>query len=160
MKKLIIFTISFIIWSNIPAEEKPLYSAYQQYASVSKEANTILPLLRFYSDKQYLSFEQYFTHKDLKHGIDTLFSRLKFPAYLQKVILHKEIITQNTGCLMVAGLSKEKKQTAIYVGYSKTHQWLIDSINVEFLNDNESFLEKPICNTEKLQQKRMEAWVK
>lgn len=160
MKKLIIFTISFILWSNIPAEEKTLYSAYQQYVSVSKEANTILPLLRFYSDKQYLSFEQYFTHEDLKQGIDTLFSRLKFPNYLQKVILHKEIIKQNTGCLMVTGLSKKQKQLAIYVGYTKTHQWLIDSINVEFLHDDEKFLEKPICDAEKLQQKRMEAWIK
>ena len=158
MKKLVIFCIFVFFWNNISAEENTLYSAYEKYVIATKKANTILPLLRFHSKKQYLSFEQYLTHKDLKQGIDTLFSRLKFPDYLDKQILYKEIIMQNTGCLMVSGLSKEKKRISIYVGYIKSHRWLIDSINIEFLNKNEQFLEKPICDVDALMKKRMENW--
>ena len=61
---------------------------------------------------------------------------------------------------MVAGLSKDDKRIAIYVGYIKAHKWLIDSINVEFLNEGEAILEKPICNAEELQKKRMDDFMK
>ena len=158
MKNLIIFFIFVFFWNNISAEENTLYSAYEKYVIATKKANTFLPLLRFHSEKQYLSFEQYLTHEDLKQGIDTLFSRLKFPDYLNKQILRKEIVKQNTGCLMVSGLSIEQKNISIYVGYIKSHRWLIDSINIEYLNKDESFLETPICDAEALMKKRMENW--
>ncbi|MDH5259728.1 MAG: hypothetical protein OEX07_17070 [Gammaproteobacteria bacterium] len=162
MKKFtFLFTLFILLFSfNAYAKNDELYSTFKQYSEHAQTAETVLPLIQYYSDSQYQSFEIYFKHEDLKVGIDTLFSRLQFPSILTDEKMHHETITGNNGCLSVSGLTQDNKRISIYVGYVNSHRWLINHINIEYLTDNEDYLEKPICDNEVLMKKRMEAWSK
>ena len=154
---LFIFLLSFLSF-NLNAAEDELYFVYQEYSTEVDRAQTVLPLMQYYSDDIYKSFEIYFKQENLKEGIDTLFSRLKFPSNISNVSEHYEIIDDGKGCLIVSGKSQEKKPTSIYVGLIKKTSWKIDFINVEFLADGEKYLKTPICDVDALMKKRMEAW--
>jgi len=140
------------------AKDNELYSAFKQYSDITKHAETVLPLIPFYSEKQYQSFELYFKHENLKEGIDTLFSRLQFPSVLHNEKSHNEIINKDSGCLVVSGLSQEKKRVSVYLGFVRSYKWLIDYINIEYINDSDDYLNTPICDNEALMKKRMENW--
>jgi len=159
MKKLV-FIIALLFPFNIFAKSDELFSAFKEYSDNAKTAETVLPLMPYYSSKQYQSFELYFKHEDIKEGIDTLFSRLKFPSVLSDEKFHKEIVSKNKGCLVVSGLSQDNKRISVYVGYVRSHRWLIDYINIEYISDSEDYLDMPICDNEVLMKKRMQAWGK
>jgi len=161
MKLLFAFMFLAFTTVNLSADESPrniLYSTYNEYSLKVNKAKTVLPLLRYYSDEIYNSFDIYFKHSNLKEGINTLFSRLKFTTHLTQVSEHHEIKNNKTGCLVVSGTSAEKKRISIYVGFVKTSSWLINDINIEYLEDNEEYLKAPICDAEELMKKRTKNW--
>ena len=153
-----LFLFILLFSFNAYAKNDELYSTYKQYSEQTKTAETVLPLIQYYSDSQYQSFESYFKHEDLKVGIDTLFSRLQFPSIITTEKSHQETSTDNNGCLSVSGLTQDKKRVSIYVGYVNSNKWLIDYINIEYLTEKENYLEKPICDNEALMKKRMDSW--
>ena len=159
--KLVIFIFCALLTTSIQANESTLKERYLAYKSQVETADTLLPLILYHSDKKIASFERYFKHSDIKVGIETLFNRMKFPNIMSKTQSIKETISHNEGCMLVTGFNQGNEKVSFHIKYVfEKSQWKIDNIDLELLEDHQSFFTSPICSDEKRQALRTKEWEK
>ena len=157
--KLAIFILCALITTSIQANENILKERYLAYKSQVETAGTLLPLILYHSDKKIASFERYFKHSDIKTGIEALFNRMKFPNIMRKTQFIKETISNNEGCILVAGFNQDNEKISFHIKYVfEKNQWKIDNIDLELLEDHQSFFTSPTCSNEKRQAFRIKEW--
>jgi len=166
-----IFYISFLLLSLLSltscatgVKEVNLYDVYGDYATKLKSSGD-------YSDKELENLFQFFSPRYqteilngrepstsvIRHIITKYFST---PLELKSIHDHFQVHNKNNSCLLINASNKKNERASLYITYVNKTKWLIDNVNVEYLSDQEQFLETPMCDVDVLMQKRIQAWGK
>lgn len=162
---LVVLIVVALTACSIGAEikaENNLYSTYSEYAAnfknKSKFSDAILDNVFSYISPRYQEYLLSGRKRSPEVLAGLINKTLDLPNNYQKEIAHYEKHDKDYSCLLINALNKDNKKVALYIKYINPENWLIDNIIIEFINEGENFLKVPICDSWKLQQKRMESW--
>ena len=147
---ILLFAIVLITVNNFHSAEitsSPLFSTYSIYAQSTREAKTIVQLLKYQSEKRLKSIEYYFKQSDLNKSIATLSERLKFQQNIAKLVNNQEIIKKDRGCLLINGVTDKGDKVSVLIGYAnEKNNWKIDSVSFEYHDTENQFISKAVCD--------------
>ncbi len=156
---LIIATLSACSIGIEKNAENNLYSAYREYAAnfknKSKFSDAELKQLFSYLSPRYQDYLLSGRERSPEILADIINKTLDLPNYYAAEVAHYELYNKDSSCLLINALKSDNSKVALYIKYVRNNNWLIDNVITEFINEHDNFLEKPICDSWKLQQKRM-----
>lgn len=118
------------------SDSEHLYSSYENYVKNVNRKNI---------DKIY---HEYFTSTLLDGesiGDPEVADQLLFKSYMSHTDSHFQSIRNSQGCLSVNGFDKENMPINFRLRYLKSQAWLIDSVQVRFVNNVAEFDKQAIC---------------
>jgi len=159
---LYIFVIILLTSCTAGVRENNLYDTYHTYSSKLKANGN-------YSDQELDHLFQHFSPRYqtevlngrdrstdvIRHLITKYFSTL---LELKNTLSHYEIHSDKNSCLLINTMNQQNERISLYIRYINKQRWLIDNVNIEYLGEQEQYLKTPICDSEMLMKKRMEAW--
>ncbi len=165
IKIFCVIIIATLSSCSIGVEKKAknnLYSAYSEYVTnlnnKPKFDNAELKKLFSYLSPRYQEYLLGGRERSSEVLADIINKSLDLPGYYAVEIAHYELYNNDTSCPLINAKKSDNSKIAIYVKYVKSQNWLIDNVIIEFINKDDNYLKTPICDSLKLQKKRMENW--
>lgn len=140
MRYILLFAVLFIISCATITPENVLYKQFTAYSLEANEDN----INTIYS--RYIS-------SDLLSGEKTISSdasrQLLFKDYMKRYFNHFERIQGGQGCLTINGYDSENMPLTFNIEYAmENKKWLIEEIDILFVNDVTEFSETAKCPRE------------
>ncbi|UJF22833.1 hypothetical protein [Shewanella sp. OMA3-2] len=136
--RLFLLALVFLLGACVTHKaELTLYSTFVDYKSNTSGSNIIEVSPKFFS-KQLLS--------GLNLDSSGVIDQLLFKNYMDSEVNHLEIIGDDFSCLTVNGYDTESMPISFNLKFIESnHRWLIDEINVLFINSEVEFSQVAKC---------------
>jgi hypothetical protein len=137
---LVLAALSITSCATTHNSSSVLYQEFSQYEKSANKNNIIEVAGKFFSPA--LLGENYRTDPDAA-------SQLLFKNYMANIVGRHEKIDGQEGCLALNGYDKEKSPLVFSLKYiSSNGHWLIDKIQVAFVEDTTDFVNSAKCPSE------------
>lgn len=157
MTKQIYLTFLFLFAGVISCAHQPdrepdlLRHRFEMYSNAVNNKNfSRKQESKYFSRKLWTSIQE---NREKIKSNDNVFSKIlmNFPHEVGKVANSKELIKDNSGCLMVMGINTKNVPTDYYITFVKEGgAWVFDEINVKYYFDGtKRFLKEAICDEDR-----------
>lgn len=119
------------------SENRGLYGEFDEYKKSVAESSIVENYSRFFDVRLTSSI-----------SIDdpSSIAQLEFSKYMEKEIIHYDVIENGKGCLTVNGVDQKGSPIAFYVEYKMTNKaWLISDVDVSILENEKEYRNEPLC---------------
>ncbi|WDE05202.1 hypothetical protein SG34_028570 [Thalassomonas viridans] len=137
---LFVVVLMSIVSCTAKITEKSLYKQFSAYALTANNNNILSQSPKFFS-KRLLA-----QANSSKASQAEIAGQLLFKQYMATQVNSFEVITDNSGCLTVNGYDSENMPLSFNLKYIHNQEkWLIDDINISFVNSEADFSTSAQC---------------